>query len=375
MSIEKRMTRRGPIYEVRLRGPSGREVSRSFRTKREALDFEASQRSAKARGAWVDPRPSGITVAELSAEWLSCNPAKRASTRARDESILRVHVIPALGERKVGTLTPMDIRGLVGGWTATMAPRTVRRTYGTLRAVLNFAIETDRLVRSPCRGIKLPSADGGERKPLEPTEIARLAAAMPADTAAMVWLGAVLGLRWGEVAGLRVGRVDLLRRTVTVSEQVTRGIGGIGIVCPPKSAAGRRTLTIPSPLVEVLSAHLVRRGLTGADPDALLFPNMDGSPLDYSNWRRRVWLPAVAAAGLKGTGFHDLRRANATAMVLDGVDMKTAQTRLGHSDPRLTLAIYAQATNEGDRFAAERLGTRFMLPDEGAGESEAPPGG
>lgn len=185
----------------------------------------------------------------------------------------------------------------------------------------------------------------------------------------MVWLGVVLGLRWGEVAGLRVDRIDLLRRTVTVSEQVTRGIGGVGIVCPPNSVASRRTLTIPGPLVDVLSAHLLRRGLTGADPDAFLFPNSDGSPLDYSNWRRRVWLSAVAAVGLRGVGFHDLRRANATAMVLDGVDVKTAQTRLGHADPRLTLTIYAQATSEGDRTAAERLGQRFMGP---VGASESP---
>jgi hypothetical protein len=62
-------------------------------------------------------------------------------------------------------------------------------------------------------------------------------------------------------------------------------------------------------------------------------------PLDYSNGRRRVWEPAVEAAGLLGLGFRDLRRTNATALVLEGVDVKTAQARLGHSDPRLTLAI------------------------------------
>jgi integrase len=75
---------------------------------------------------------------------------------------------------------------------------------------------------------------------------------------------------------------------------------------------------------------------------------------------RRVWLPAVESAGLNVLGFHDLRRTNATAMVLDGVDVKTAQTHLGHSDPRLTLAIYAQATREGDRLATDKLGTRLM---------------
>ena len=63
---------------------------------------------------------------------------------------------------------------------------------------------------------------------------------------------------------------------------------------------------------------------------------------------------------MPGVGFHDLRRANATALVLDGVDLKTAQTHLGHSDPRLTVAVYAQATTEPGKGAAERIGLRFF---------------
>jgi integrase len=139
------------------------------------------------------------------------------------------------------------------------------------------------------------------------------------------------------------------------------------MIGPPKSSAARRTVSIPSELAEVLSAHTQSIGLTGADRGALLFPNSAGEPLDYSNWRRRVWEPAVKAAGLEKLGFHDLRRANATAMVAEGVDVKTAQARLGHSDPRLILAVYAQATTEGDRSAAEKLGARLMAPHEQSG--------
>ena len=112
--------------------------------------------------------------------------------------------------------------------------------------------------------------------------------------------------------------------------------------------------------MEMLSEQLVRRGLTGADVDAFVFVMPGGAPLDYSRWRRRVWLPATSAVGIEGLTFHDLRRANATAMVLDGVDVRTAQSRLGHSDPRLTLGVYASATSEGDEAAAERLGQRFL---------------
>jgi integrase len=110
----------------------------------------------------------------------------------------------------------------------------------------------------------------------------------------------------------------------------------------------------------MLSKHLASVGLTAADADHLVFTTPEGAPLDYSNWRRRVWLPAVREAGLVGTGFHDLRRTNATQLVVAGVDVKTAQARLGHSDPRLTLAVYAQAVSEADRDAAERLGERFF---------------
>ena len=178
-----------------------------------------------------------------------------------------------------------------------MAPRTVRRVYGALRACFNYAVESELLSRTPCRGIRLPAVEPTvSRIPAVP-EVVALVEAMRPQFAAMVWLGVVLGLRWGEVAGLRVKRVDLLRRTVTIAEQVSRDVGGIGMIGPPKSAAGRRTISIPIELAETLSAHLVSVGLTGADPDALLFSNAEGLPLDYSNWRRRVWLPAVEAAG------------------------------------------------------------------------------
>ncbi|MCA1844063.1 MAG: tyrosine-type recombinase/integrase, partial [Actinobacteria bacterium] len=73
-----------------------------------------------------------------------------------------------------------------------------------------------------------------------------------------------------------------------------------------------------------------------------------------------IWKPATAKGGLEGVTFHDLRRANATGLVAEGVDVGTAQARLGHSDPRLTLAIYAQATGDADPFS--RRPHRSPLP-------------
>jgi integrase len=127
-----------------------------------------------------------------------------------------------------------------------------------------------------------------------------MADAMPAEFAPMIWIGALLGLRWGEVAALHVADVDLLARELHVRHTITRDATGATTIGEPKSA-GTRTLTIPGPLAQVLAAHLAAARLTAADADALLFPDSRGGPLIASNWRRRVWLPAMTATGLRTT--------------------------------------------------------------------------
>lgn len=365
MSIEKRATKRGVVYDVRLRDPGGRHYKRTFRTKRKAMDFEASERDAHTRGAWVDPSRAKIPFRDVAVEWLESNPSKRPSTLARDESALTCHLLPQLGELPIGSVMPADIQRVVNECSRRMRPRTARRTYGVVRAVFAMAVERDYLGRTPCRGIRLPRVERVERRVVTPAELAALAEAMSPAYRPILYVGAVLGLRWGEAAALRVRSLDLLRGTLTVSATLARAKGGRVVEGPPKSELGRRTLSVPAPLLEMLAEHLARRGLTGADPEALVFAAPHGGVLRFDNWRRRVWRPACAAVGLDRLTFHDLRAACATSMVAEGIDVKTAQARLGHSDPRLTLSVYAQATTDADKEAATRLGERWMQPSEG----------
>ena len=178
--------------------------------------------------------------------------------------------------------------------------------------------------------------------------------------ALMMWIAVLTGLRWGEVAGLRVGSVDLLRGELQVVEQRTRDLPGEDVNDEPKSRAGVRPLGIEAELIEMISSHLAARGPTGAEADTLVFVADRGGPLNYWHSRQRIWNPACLRAGLAGLTFHDLRRCNATGMVADNVDVKTAMTRFGHSDVRLTIELYAQATTEADQRAAERLAARFL---------------
>jgi integrase len=107
-----------------------------------------------------------------------------------------------------------------------------------------------------------------------------------------------------------------------------------------------------------------------------LFTAPAGGPLRYPNWLRRVWYPATIAAGLgemvedaatgrrryKGLGFHDLRRASATGLVAAGIDVKTAQSVLGHTDARVKLDLYAQVVAEQQQAAADAMASHFLDP-------------
>src|SRR5439155_8508196 len=119
----------------------------------------------------------------------------------------------------------------------------------------------------------------------------------------------------------------------------------------PKSAAGRRKVALPRPLVDELSAHFATYGASG--PDSHVFTTPEGTPLERSNFRGRVWAPATRSVGLEGVRFHDLRHAAGTLAARTGATTKEIMARLGHSSPRAAM-VYQHATEDRDRLIAER---------------------
>jgi integrase len=128
--------------------------------------------------------------------------------------------------------------------------------YSTLRALFNYAESAELIGRTPCRKIRVPYVGAVDRPVLTPEQLDRLATHLGPDQASIMWLGVVLGLRWAEIAGLRVADLDLLNGSVTVAVQRDRR----GRLVPPKSAAGRRAMAAPVWLVEELAAHLAVDG-------------------------------------------------------------------------------------------------------------------
>jgi integrase len=163
------------------------------------------------------------------------------------------------------------------------------------------------------------------------------------------------GLRVGELAGLRRGRVDLLRGTVEVAEIVTEG-GGVLRFGPPKTRAGRRRVGLPRAVVDELAAHL----LGPDDPEAFVFTAPQGGPLRVIAFRARVWRPATRKAELDGLRIHDLRHTAIALWIAAGAGPKEVATRAGHTSVSFTLDRYGHLYPEADTALRDRLDALYV---------------
>ncbi|MEM9611664.1 MAG: tyrosine-type recombinase/integrase [Actinomycetota bacterium] len=363
--VQRRVTKGGEVrWDVRLRYPDGRQYSKTFRSKREAERYRATELADRARGNWLDPKAGEITFAAWAAEWLSAmEHSWRPRTAEKHRMAMEVHWKPRFGHQTVASMSPRLIQAAVNNMADTYAPSSVRTFYGTLRTAMKHAVERDLIGRSPCRAIRLPADRADDRRVIEPHELHRLADAMADRWRCTVYLAGVLGLRYGEVAALRVSDVDLVEGGELRVRRTLTEVGQRVEFAAPKSSASARTLVLPGPMADELAAHVELLGLVG---DELFFADVNGQPIRRSRFRRRIFRPAAAAARLDGLTFHGLRHSAATRWVATGVDVRTVQAWLGHADPSLVLRLYAHASDSASRRSAEKVGRDFWR-----GEDEA----
>lgn len=204
---------------------------------------------------------------------------------------------------------------------------------------------------------------------LTPGEVAALADAA-GRYRALVLTAAYTGLRLGELTALRVGRLDLLRRRLAVVETL-REVRDRLIFSEPKTKTPRRSLTLPRFMVDELAAHLGSRS-EPADADQLVFTATNGGPLRRSNFRRRVWLPAVESTVGQPMRFHDLRHTHAAMLVAQGEHPKVIQERLGHASIKTTLYTYGHLFEGLDEAAADRPDRTWAGSAAGYPRDESP---
>ncbi len=369
-SVDAYNTSNGKRYRARYRTPEHRQAEKGgFHTKREAEQYLATIEVAKARGDWIDPMQGRTTIRECAAEWFSAQVQIKPTTRSGYRYTLNRHILPTWGEREIGAITHGSVQQWVSVLSTDLRPSTVRQIYLVLSGVLGYAVRDRRIARNPCDHIQLPRIERRARGYLTHRQVDELATQC-ADSGDIIRFLAYTGLRWGEMAALRVRNVDLTLSRVHVVASVSE-ISGDLVQGTPKSH-----LTRWVPIAGVLRDVLESR-CQGKHPQDLVFTTRSGKMLRGSNFRRRVFAPAVAQVRAQDASFpditpHDLRHTAASLIVAAGGSVKVLQRMLGHASAAMTLDVYADLFDDDlqdlatalDRHARHQLtnGTRPSDP-------------
>ncbi|MEU8176376.1 tyrosine-type recombinase/integrase [Microbispora hainanensis] len=358
-------------FQIRYPGPDGRihTGSTTYATKTDADRALTLLEAQMISGEWTDPDRGKVLLGDYARTWIRERPGLRPKTVELYTWLLERHIAPGLGEVPVGKLTT----ALVRSWRAALIDKgvsvsTAAKAYRLLRAVLMTAVEEDKLIsQNPCRIKGADNEQTPERPILTVAQVFELADRM-ADRRfrALILLTTFASLRWGEVIALRRSDIDIEARTVRVREQLIELDGGDMVLAPPKSRAGKRTVSIPSAIVPVLVDHLDQ--FTGMGEDAFVFLGKRGAFLRGGNFRREAkWAEALKEMGVKGLHFHDLRHTGNTLAAQSGASLADLKARMGHDSDQAAL-IYQHATRDADRKIADALSARVEA-ERDAGKS------
>lgn len=350
-------------------------------TKREAQRECARLISELDKGTAVEP--SRITVAAFLERWIE-HMQGQVSPRSHERyaEIARKNIAPLLGGTALTKLRPEQISqayatALASGrrdGSGGLSARTVNHMHRVLREALQQALRWQMLARNPADAAPPPKVERKQMSVLDTdATIELIEAARPYRIFVPILLGALCGLRRGEIAALRWRSVNLATGQLTVCASIEQTRAG----CREKETkSGRaRTVALPATLIEELRAHranqaqeLLLLGIRLTD-DHYVVMQADGTSLQ-PNTLTRVFTDFIQARGLKRVRFHDLRHSHATHMLAAGIHPKIASERLGHSKVGITLDLYshvmpgmqaeAAAAVDGAMQAAQQRRTQML---------------
>jgi integrase len=351
-SIEKRTRSGRTSYSVRYRDPAGHSRRKVFARKVDAARWLAENEATRNRGAWVDPAAGRDRLGEWAERWFSSTVALRPGTRRTYRLLLDHQIIPQFGGAPLASIDPLAVHEWQAGLVAAgLSPSRVRNAAQVLGQILDAAVAGGRLHRNPAQGLRRPRIVEREMTFLSAAELERLASQIAEPYGVLVRFLGWTGLRIGEAAALRVGRLDLLGRRVEVVEAATEVNGRLA--WGPTKTGERRIVPLPRFLAEQLGAYLADRPHS---PDDLVFGMPQGGPLRASKWGERYFRPAVAPAGLaEGLRVHDLRHTAASLAIRENASVKIVQAMLGHRSATQTLDRYGHLYPSDLDALAERL--------------------
>jgi len=304
------------------------------------------------------------TIGQHLEHWLTdvAEPSVRPKTYRTYSDITHQHLIPSLGKVPLVKLTPNQIRSFMKAKSDEgLSPRTVKHLRDTLRAAINVAVRDGIVVRNVATLVDPPrEVQNHEPHVFTPEQARRFLDTVKGHRLEALFSVALsLGLREGEVLGLRWQDIDLNTGSLSVRRQLQRIDGKLQLV-EPKTEKSRRTVTLPQVAVSAHRAHQVRqqqeRQVAGDKwiASGMVFTTTIGTMLDARNLLKAFY-GIMRNSDLPQLRFHDLRHSAATLLLIQGVHPKVVQELGGWSDIRIVLNTYSHVIPSLKDEAASKM--------------------
>lgn len=355
-------------YQATYLGPdlAVHKATATFEAKIDAEGWLATERRLIDSGNWTAPHTRNraeprATFRDYAETWLQLRVSSeqiKPRTAALYRSLLDHHILPTFGDLELTRISTQDVKR----WYAARntGPTARANAYGLLRTIMGEATNDGLIPTNPVR-IKRAGSKQRERelRVLTVPELNAIVEAIPERYKALVLVGAWCALRFGELAALRRSDVDLTEGVLHVRRALVT-LKGQTYAGPPKSAAGRRTVSIPPHIQPALRAHMLEHSAFGKD--GLVFPAANGRDFLALSTLHRVFGPAKAKAGRADVRVHDLRHFGGIMAARSGATLGELQQRLGHSTAQAAM-IYQSAISDRHTQIADQL-SRLATADE-----------
>jgi integrase len=350
----------GSVYEIKSRGlwaasvdlgmVDGKRVRKVVKAKKKE-DVLAKMRELQHQNGLGLPIPDGnLTTEQWLNYWLEeVLPGEvKESTATNYGNVLNFYVIPHIGRVPLAKLGPEHVQRMMRTLDhAGKKPRTVSLARTVLRRSLGDAERWSKVNRNAAALVRAPrKAESKLDDALDAEEAGKVLKAASADRLeALAVLVLMVGLRQGEAIQLRWSDVDLKAGELMVTEA--------------KTAAGLRTVALPSRAVAALKAHERRQkaerlAASHWDDPELVFATSIGTELDRRNLLR-WWHDLTISAGVGRRRFHASRHSAATLMLNNGVPLEVVSATLGHAGLAITADVYAKVHSDLQRTAADAM--------------------
>ncbi len=305
---------------------------------------------------------AGQSVSTYLEEWLDQVAAHRVrpSTLQGYSLNVRRHIVPKIGRKRLGALTPRDIRLMVDDLRASgLSARSVQYIHATLRVALEHAVREELLPRNAARLVQVPTPVRHQREPLSVDEARVLLKAARQDRLfALYVVSLMLGLRRSEALGLRWEDVDLDVGVLRIRQTLHRVDGSLRFL-PTKTVRSRRTVPLPTSVLDALREHQARQERERHEArvwldSGLVFVTVVGTPIDPTNFTHR-FRKLCEQADVRRVRLHDLRHTCVSMLLAIGEHPRLVMEIVGHSALEMTMNVYGHVNLDSQRSALKRL--------------------